>query len=126
MLDVVMMAGRGRGIGVPRTSTCSWGEVPSEGPLGVEVRERRMAGVDREASFWRASARSFSCIRLVRSDRREVRFGRESTRWNMSFSSALDRPSSVSESSQASSSSSSSIALSETSSSSLSITSSFG
>lgn len=56
------------------------GEVATDGPLGVEVRDRRSAGDDREAAFASALARSGSCINVVRSDRRETRFGRESTR----------------------------------------------
>lgn len=89
LLEVVMMIGRD-------LDTCSWdrngsgisssctGEVPS-GPFGDVVRERRIAGVDLDAAFCRAAARSFSCIILVSSERREVRFGRESTRWNTSI-----------------------------------------
>ena len=62
------------------------GEVATEGPFGVLLPDRCIAGVDRDAAFASAFARSGSCIRVVSSDRREVRFGLESTRWNISFS----------------------------------------
>jgi len=94
------------------------GEPGADGPLGVLVRDRRSAGVDLVAALAMAFARSGSCIIVVSSDRREVRFGRESTRWNISFSLTEDGPLCSSESSQSDESSSSSMALSETSSSS--------
>lgn len=56
------------------------GEVPTDGPFGVLRPDRRMCGVDREAAFASAFARSGSCMSVVRRDRLEVRFGRESTR----------------------------------------------
>ena len=99
------------------SSSCT-GEVPS-GPFGDEVRERRIAGVDLDAAFCRAAARSFSCIMLVSNERRDVRCCRESTRWNISFSSIGGASLASSSSSHSSStSSSSSIALSDCSSSS--------
>jgi hypothetical protein len=54
--DVVMMMGLGLDCRIMRPS--SWGELPVEGPFGEVVRERRMADVEREASFCRAMARS--------------------------------------------------------------------
>ena len=90
------------------------GDVAREGPLGVEERERRRAGEEREAAFWRALARSGSCMRVVRRERREVRFGRESTRWKRWCSAMEEGPLCCSsESSQSEESSSSSIADSE-------------
>ena len=74
--------------------------------------------MERDAAFASAFARSGSCIKVVSSDRRDVRFGLESTRWKSSFSFTDDGPLWSSESSQSEESSSSSIALSETSSSS--------
>ena len=68
------------------------GEVAHEGPFGVLLPERRIAGVEREAAFASALARSGSCSWVVRSDRRDVRFGLESTRWNISFSFTEDGP----------------------------------
>lgn len=62
------------------------GEVATEGPFGVFRPDLRIAGVEREAAFASALARSGSCIRLVRSERREVRLGLESTRWKSSLS----------------------------------------
>lgn len=103
----------GMAIGAPGS-----GDPGTDGPLGGVVRWRRSMGVDRDAAFCNAFARSGSCIKVVSNDLREVRFGRESTRWNMSFSLTEDGPLWSSESSQSDESSSSSIALSETSSSS--------
>ena len=94
------------------------GEVATDGPFGVSLPDRRIAGVERDAAFASAFARSGSCIKVVRSDRRDVRFGLESCRWNISFSFTDDGPLWSSESSQSDESSSSSIALSDTSSSS--------
>lgn len=83
------------------------------------MRDRRRAGVDRDASFAKAFARSGSCISVVSIDRLEVRFACESTRWNMGSRSFTEEgPLLSSESSQSDESSSSSIALSEISSSS--------
>ena len=82
------------------------------------VLERRIAGVEREAALASALARSGSCMSVVSSDRRLVKFGLESTRWKSSFS-FRDECALGSESSQSDeSSSSSSIALSDTASSS--------
>lgn len=123
VFEVVMMMGFARELCIwerkASGTSSSGGDVPS-GPLGDDVRERRMAGVDLDAAFCSAEARSFSCIKLVSSDRREVRCGRESTRWNISFSSIGGAASLASSSSSHSSStsSSSSIALSDCSSSS--------
>ena len=81
-LEVVMMIGLalvGSWPGSARRAPGS-GEVASEGPFGVDVLDRRSMGVDFEAAFCSAFARSGSCMRVVRSDRREVKFGRESTR----------------------------------------------
>ena len=94
------------------------GEVATDGPFGVFRPDLRMCGVERDAALASAFARSGSCIKVVRSDRRDVRFGLESTRWKSSFSLTDDGPLWSSESSQSEESSSSSIALSETSSSS--------
>ena len=82
MLEVVGIIGRPRGSsGTLCSSDCSSaGEVAIESPLGVEFRDRRIAGVDRDAAFASALARSGSCIKVVNKDRRDVRFGRESTR----------------------------------------------
>ena len=52
------------------------------GGLPFEDRERRRAGVDREAIFWKAAALSPSFMRVVRRDLRETRLGLELTRWN--------------------------------------------
>lgn len=95
------------------------GEVATDGPFGVVALDLRRAGVDRDAAFARALALSGSCIKVVSSDRREVRLGLESTRWKSSRSFTDDGPDCwSSESSQSEESSSSSMALSETSSSS--------
>ncbi len=54
-----------------------------DGPLGEEVRERCRAGVDLEAvaaAIASAMALSFWWSMVVIKDRREVRFGLESTR----------------------------------------------
>lgn len=40
----------------------SSGDAATEGPLGVDVRERCMAGVDRDAMLARAAARCDWCI----------------------------------------------------------------
>lgn len=116
-----MMMGFDRGTSGPcmvRPGSSS-GDAAIDGPLGDDVRDRCIAGVDLDAWFARAAARSGSCIKVVRRDRREVRFGLESTRWNNGcFSLSLDPPLSDAESSQSEESSSSSIALSEMSSSS--------
>lgn len=116
------MMGFERGTSRPGTCSCKCepdsGDVARDGPLGVVVRDRRMAGVDRDAAFARALALSGSCMSVVSNDRRDVRFGLESTRWNRSFSLTEDGPLPSSESSQSDESSSSSIALSEISSSS--------
>ena len=104
------------------TEESSFGDVPTEGPCGVEVLDRRSAGVDLEAIFAKAAALSGSFRRVVRSDLRETRLGFESTRWNngalVVFSPLSDWSSSHSSSSSSSSSESSSIALSSLSSSS--------
>lgn len=100
----------------------SSGDVPVDGPLGVDLLDRRKADVDFEAILAKAAARSGSCMSVVRRDRRETRFGLESTRWNSGLSFTRGSALSETESSQSepssSSTSSSSIALSETSSSS--------
>jgi hypothetical protein len=115
--DGFTMIGFDRGTSGPRivklSSSSSGGEAGMEGPLGDVNRERWRAGLERDVGpcilvGW--------CIIIVRRERRETRFGLESTRWKSSLSSTLDLPLSVTESSQ-SESSSSSIALSETSSS---------
>lgn len=97
------------------------GEAAREGPLGDVVRDRWSAGVERDvaaAACARALALSpWWSISLIR-ERRETRFGRESTRWKKVFSSMLGLPLSSTESSQSEESSSSSIALSSISSSS--------
>lgn len=92
----------------------------AEGPFGEAARERRSAGVEREAAFAMARARSGSCIMVVSIDRRDVKLGCESTRRNMLlFSSADELPlSPTSSSSQSEESSSSSMTLSNASSSS--------
>ena len=95
---------------------CS-GEVATEGPFGVVFLDRRIAGVEREAALASARARSGSCMSVVSSDRRDVRFGLESTRWKSSFS-LTDECALWSDSQSDESSSSSSIALSDTASSS--------
>lgn len=121
VLDVVMMMGCApRGISWIVVVMCDTesGEVATEGPFGVVVRDLRIAGVDRDAAFARALARSGSCISVVRSDLRDVRFGLDPTRWKRSLSLMEDGPLPSSESSQSDESSSSSIALSDTSSSS--------
>lgn len=123
-LEVVMMIGFAR---VPCARiirpASSWGEVPVEGPLGLVVRDLRIAGLDRDAAFWRAVARSVWCSAVVRRERCEVRFGLESTLLNSSFSLTLGGPLLLSSSSSQSSSSvsSSSMALSSESSSSVSL-----
>lgn len=53
VFEVVMMMGCGRvgswpGMGIRALGS---GEVATDGPFGVLVRERRMAGVDRDAAF---------------------------------------------------------------------------
>lgn len=112
-LDRVMLGPR-----MVRVDSSS-GDAATEGPLGDDVRDRCMAGIDRDATWARAAARCDWCIWSVSNERRDVKVGFESTRWKSCFSSTLDRPLSVAESSQSDeSSSSSSIALSETSSSS--------
>lgn len=122
MFDVVKMIGRARDDSKPCARPCAIDVGASacefRGPFGEEVRERRIAGVDLDAAFCMAAARSFSCIMLVRSDRLETRFGFESTRWNISRSLTLDGMLCSSSSSQSSSTSSSSIALLDCSSSS--------
>ena len=95
----------------------SSGDEATEGPFGDEVLDRCMAGVDLDAIRARAAARSGSWISLVRRERREVRSGLESTRWNSCWSFTLGSGLSFGESSQSESSSSSSMALSDTSSS---------
>ena len=125
-MDVVMMMGFDReACGRIIRPASSWGELPVEGPLGVVVRERRIAGEERDAAFWSACARSPWCIMVVSRDLRETRFGLESTRWNRGLSSMLATALSSLSSSHSSSESSSSIALSsESSSDSLSMASS--
>lgn len=122
MFEVVMMIGFERTGSSACAGMWTWtpgcGDVAREGPLGVLVLDRRSAGVDRDAAFARALARSGSCIMVVSRDRRDVRFGLESTRWKSSLSLTEDGPLCSSESSQSDESSSSSIALSEISSSS--------
>lgn len=116
VLEVVMIIGRARDASRPCAIEVGGEEL--RGPLGEVVRERRIAGVEREAAFWSAAARSFSCIMLVSNDRRDTRFGLESTRENISRSLTLDDMLWSSSSSQSSSTSSSSIALLDCSSSS--------
>jgi hypothetical protein len=87
------------------------GEAATDGPCGDEVRDRCIAGVDFDAGFVRAAAPSFWQNMVVMRDRREVRLGRESTRWKKVFSSMLDFPLLSIESSQSDESSSSSMAL---------------
>ena len=99
----------------------STGEPPSEGPLDIDVFVRLITGEDFEAKFAKVAARSSSCNPLVNMDRRDTRFGCESTRWNKGlslagFSALSDASSSQSSSSSSSSSESSSIALSSSSS----------
>ena len=120
MFEVVMMIGFAHVASSFTVGSCALGsgDVATEGPFGDVVRDRRMAGVERDAAFCIAFARSGSCIKVVSNDRRVVRFGLESTRWNISFSLTEDGPLWSSESSQSDESSSSSIALSDTSSSS--------
>lgn len=123
VFEVVMMIGFERADDSGITGAGSWGvgtgDPATEGPLGVVVRDRRSAGVDRDASFAMAFARSGSCIKVVSMDRLEVRFACESTRWNIGSRSLTEEgPLLSSESSQSDESSSSSIALSEISSSS--------
>src|ERR1700759_5255911 len=62
-LDVVIMMGCAREDSGPCPIEVCGDEF--KGPLGEVVRERRMAGVERDAAFWSAAARSFSCIMLV-------------------------------------------------------------
>ncbi len=128
MFEVVMMIGFDRNPVAPGTCSCALGsgEVATVGPFGVLRPDLRIAGVEREAALASAFARSGSCIRVVSSDRREVRFGRESTRWNSSRSFTEEDLLWSSESSQSDESSSSSIALSDTSSSSSSDSSKTG
>lgn len=69
MFVVVMMIGwaaeRGtsaiglRGFFIIRGASSESGEAASDGPLGEDVRDRCNAGVDLEAAFARALARSF-------------------------------------------------------------------
>lgn len=126
VLDVVIMIGFDLGISnCTGGASCKFepvsGEVATEGPLGVVVLDLLIAGVERDAALASAFARSGSCISVVSSDRRDVRFGLESTRWKRSFSFTDDGPLASSESSQSEESSSSSMALSDTSSSSSSL-----
>lgn len=82
MFDVVMMIGFAGVIWRPPmvSEQSSSGVVPVDGPLGVDLRDRRKADVDFEAILAKAAARSGSCISVVNKDRRETRFGLESTR----------------------------------------------
>lgn len=81
--------------------TLGTGEPATEGPLGVVVRDRRSAGVEREASFAIALARSGSCISVVSIDLLDVRLACESTRWKRGSRSFTDEgPLLSSESSQ--------------------------
>ena len=114
-----MIMGFDRAMSGPRMVSVdsSSGDAARDGPLGDEVRDRWRAGVDLDAFMAKADARSVWWTMAVRSDRRDVRLGLESTRWNSCFSCISDSPLSVAESSQ-SDESSSSMALSETSSSS--------
>lgn len=59
MLDVVMIMGFERGMPGPRIKSVdsSSGDAATEGPLGEDVRERCMAGVDFDAALLRAAAR---------------------------------------------------------------------
>ena len=123
VLEVVIMIGFERDDSWMGACKCmlGTGEPATEGPLGVVVRDRRRAGVERDASLAIAFALSGSCMRVVSIERREVRFACESTRWNngVSLSFTDEGPLLLSsESSQSEESSSSSIALSEISSSS--------
>jgi hypothetical protein len=80
VFEVVIMIGRARDGCASPWAILFGGEVP-RGPFGDVVRERRIAGEERELAFCRsAPARSFSCIKLVSIERRETRFGFESTR----------------------------------------------
>jgi hypothetical protein len=116
-LEVVMMMGFGFCLLGRIMRPSSWGELPMEGPLGVVVRERLMAEVDREASFCSARARSPSWSAVVSRERCDWRFDLDSTRWNMPSSLGLAMVLSSSLSSSSQSESSSSMALSSTSSS---------
>lgn len=93
VLEVVKMIGLAR-VAVSGVGSCALGsgEVATDGPFGVFRPDRRMCGVERDAAFASAFARSGSCIKVVRSDRRDVRFGLESTRWKSSFSFTDDGP----------------------------------
>ncbi len=124
MLDVVMMIGFDRVIlgGSIASPDSSSGDVPVDEPLDGGALERCKAVDDFDAIFANAVARLGWCIRVVRSDRRDVILGFESTLWNSCLSLARGSALSDTESSQSdpssSSSSSSSIALSRASSSS--------
>jgi hypothetical protein len=59
------------------SSSSSGGDAGIEGPFGDVRRDRWRAGVDREA--FPCILRGW-CIIIVRRERRETRFGRESTR----------------------------------------------
>jgi hypothetical protein len=82
VLEVVMMMGFERDDSWMGACRCmlGTGEPATEGPLGVVVRDRRRAGVERDASLAIAFARSGSCMRVVSIERLEVRFACESTR----------------------------------------------
>ncbi len=49
-----------------------------------DVLDQWIAEAQREAAFCSADARSFSCIRVMSSERHEIRFDFEVTCWNMS------------------------------------------
>lgn len=53
VLEVVIMIGRGRVGSCPGMCICALGsgDVATDGPFGVLVRDRRMAGVDFDAAF---------------------------------------------------------------------------
>ena len=59
VLEVVTVMGLDRGISGPRMVrvASSSGDAATEGPLGDEVRERCIAGVDLDAALARAAAR---------------------------------------------------------------------
>lgn len=62
VFDVVTMIGFGRMGLAPGISNSapSFGDAARDGPLGVDVRERLMAGVERDARFCSAAALSGS------------------------------------------------------------------
>jgi len=111
------MIGRAEGFDESTSNVSSSGDAGIDGPFGVDVLDRCIIGIDREAAFCIAAARCVSWRPCVMMERRELRFTRDSTLGNVSglkFSSV----------SASSSHSSSSMALSEISSDSYSSSSS--